>query len=235
MDTINNNVIEYTEISKKNDVIIENLNLLDNNINKIKKKITNISKIYKNLESNTILTINNNNFILFQTKILKNEFFYYNNLYKMILDKYTNEIYELSHYVIQILHSLNNLEIPDKNGKSNIYNKIIRVNKTNNVNYGKLNEIINGTINNLKIIDEFINLFNNYINKVSKKNDKDNIHNGNYEISIKNKKNNILMEYNKYYSKFKITIDYFQKCSETVIHQIDNSNLLKFFLTEKSI
>ena len=227
--------IEYTEISKKTDVIIENLNLLDNNINKIKKKIATISKIYKTLECNKILTIDNNNFLLFQTQILKNEYFYYNNLYKIILDKYTHEIYELSEYVMIILILLNKLEIANKSGKTNIYNKIIHIKKTANVNYGKLNEIINGTINNLKLVDEFIKLFNNYINKVSKKNDKDNIHNGNYELAIKNKKTTILMEYNKYYDKFTKTIEYFKKCSESVIHQIETSNLLKFFLNEKSI
>ena len=38
--------INYNDISKKTEIIIENLNLLDNNINKIKKKIASINKIY---------------------------------------------------------------------------------------------------------------------------------------------------------------------------------------------
>jgi hypothetical protein len=227
--------IEYNEISKKTDIIIENLNLLDNNINKIKKKIASINKIYMSIESNKILTVDQNNFLLFQTQILKNEYLYYNNLYKLILDKYTLEIYELSEYIIIILISLNKLELNDDSAKSHIFNKIIHIKKTNTINYGKLNQIINSTINNLKLVDDFIILFNKYINKLNKKNTKDNIHNNNFEISIVNKKNTILLEYNRYYDKFTKIIDYFKLCSESVIHQINTSNLLKFFLTEKSI
>jgi hypothetical protein len=235
MDKNNELHIEYTEISKKTDIIIENLNLLDNNISKIKKKIATINKIYMSLESNKILTIDQNDFLLFQTQILKNEYLYYNNLYKLILDKYTFEIYELSEYIIIILVSLNKLELNDESAKNHIFNKIIHIKKTPTINYGKLNQIINSTINNLKLVDDFITLFNKYINRLNKKNTKDNIHNNNYEISILTKKNTILLEYNRYYEKFTKIIDYFKLCSESVIHQIDTSNLLKFFLTEKSI
>jgi hypothetical protein len=235
MDKNNELHIEYTEISKNTNIIIENLNLLDTNINKIKKKISAINKIYISLESNKILTIDKNNFLLFQTQILKNEYFYYNNLYKLILDKYTLEIYELSEYIIIILISLNKLELNDESAKSHIFNKIIHIKKTHTINYGKLNQLINSTINNLKLVDDFIILFNKYINKLNKKNTKDNIHNSNYEMSIETKKNTIELEYNRYYDKFTKIIDYFKLCSESVIQQIDNSNLLKFFLTDKSI
>ena len=227
--------IDYNEISKKTDIIIENLNLLDNNINKIKKKIAGISKIYISLESNKILTIDQNDFLIFQTKILKNEYIYYNNLYKLILDKYAVEIYELSEYVIIILISLNKLELKDKAAKKHIFNKIIRTKKTSSINYGKLNQIINSIINNLKLVDEFIKLFDTYITTINSRNKNNNFHNENYELAILSKKHTILLEYNKYYDRFTKTIAYFKKCSESVIQQIDSSDLLKFFLTDKSI
>lgn len=227
--------IDYNEISKKTDIIIENLNLLDNNINKIKKKIAGISKIYISLESNKILTIDQNDFLIFQTQILKNEYIYYNNLYKLILDKYAVEIYELSEYVIIILISLNKLELTDKAAKKHIFNKIIRTKKTSSINYGKLNQIINSIINNLKLVDEFIKLFDKYITTINSTNKNNNLHNGNYELAILSKKHTILLEYNKYYDRFTKTIAYFKKCSESVIQQIDTSDLLKFFLTYKSI
>ena len=227
--------IDYNEISKKRDIIIENLNLLDNNINKIKKKIACISKIYISLESNKILTIDQNDFLIFQTQILKNEYIYYNNLYKLILDKYAVEIYELSEYVIIILISLNKLELKDKAAKKHIFNKIIRTKKTSSINYGKLNQIINSIINNLKLVDEFIKLFDKYITTINSTNKNNNLHNGNYELAILSKKHTILLEYNKYYDRFTKTISYFKKCSESVIQQIDTSDLLKFVLTYKSI
>jgi hypothetical protein len=227
--------IDYNEISSKTDIIIENINLLDNNINKIKKKIAAISKIYMSLEKNKILTIDQNDFLLFQTQILKNEYIYYNNLYKLILNKYAVEIYELSEYVIIILISLNKLEIKDKASKTHIFNKIIRIKKPSEINYGKLNEIINSIINNLKLVDEFIKLFDKYITTINSTNKNNNLHNGNYELAILSKKHTILLEYNKYYDRFTKTIAYFKKCSESIIQQIDSTDLLKFFLTDKSI
>ena len=227
--------IDCTNISKKTNIIIENLNLLDNNINKIKKKIASISKIYMSFESNKILTIDQNDFLLFQTQILKNEYIYYNNLYKLILDKYAVEISELSEYVLIILISLNKLELKNKAAKKHIFNKIIRIKKTSGINYGKLNEIINSIINNLKLVDEFIKLFDKYITTINYTNKNNNLHNGNYELDILSKKHTILLEYNKYYERFTKTITYFKKCSESVIQQIDSSHLLKFFLKDKSI
>jgi len=220
-------------LTEKTNIIIENLNLLDNNISKIKKKIASINKIYKELENNNILVINKtNNYLIFQIQILRNECNYYKNLYYIILNKYSNEIYDLSEYIIMILLSLNKIEIGNK---EHIFNKIIHVKKVKNINYGKLNETINSTINNLKLIDEFVILFNKYIENTISKNKKNNIHNNSYESTIKNKKETILLEYNKNYNKFITNIDYFKTCLESIIQQIDTSNLLKFFLNDKSI
>ena len=134
-----------------------------------------------------------------------------------------------------ILRSLNKLEIDSDEDKNNICNKIIQIKKTKIISYGKLNEIINSCINNLKLIDEYVIIFDKFINKTINSNTLDNIHNTTYEINIKNKKETIILEYNKYYEKFIKINEYFKDCSGCVIDQIDNSNLLKFFLSEKSI
>jgi len=226
--------MNYENITLQTNTIITNLNSLDSNISKIKKKITSINKIYKTLEKNTILSIEEStSYLVFQMQILKNEYSYYKTLYELIIDKYTQEIYELSDYVLMILLSLNKIEIGYSDNKSAIWNRIIHVSKVKKISYGKLNEIINSTISNLKLIDEFIALFNKYIAKTIKKNTKENIHNNNYEIIIKTKKESILLEYNKYCLKFNTIINYFKKCLDSIIQQIDNSTLISFFLTNK--
>lgn len=226
--------MNYENITLQTNTIITNLNALDSNISKIKKKIASINKIYKTLEKNTILSIEeSSSYLVFQMQILKNEYSYYKTLYELIIDKYTQEIYELSDYVLMILLSLNKIEIGYSDNKSAIFNKIIHVSKVKKISYGKLNEIINSTISNLKLIDDFIVLFNKYIAKTIKKNTKENIHNNNYEIIIKTKKETILLEYNKYCLKFNNIIDYFKQCLDSIIQQIDNSKLVSFFLTNK--
>lgn len=226
--------MNYENIEQKTDKIVENLYTLNNNISKIKKKIGLINKIYSKLERNKVLRQeNNNNKLLFQTNILKNEFSYYKNIYDQILDKYSKEIYELSEYILIILISLNKIEIDNESAKTNIFSKIIYNKKLTNINFGKLSEIINNIINNLKLVDEFIKLFNIYLTKLSKKNNRENIHNNNFELDAKYKKENILLEYNKYCDKFIKVIDYFKECSDSVIDQIETSKLLKFFLKLK--
>ena len=68
-----------------------------------------------------------------------------------------------------------------------------------------------------------------------KYNTRANIHNNNFENSILNKKKTILMEYQKYCDKFIKLIEYFRQCSASIMQQIDTSDFLKFFLTEKTI
>ena len=173
------------------------------------------------------------NKLLFQNNILKNEFTYYKNIYDQILEKYSKEIYELSEYILIILISLNKIEIDNVAAKNNISSKIIYTRKLTTISFGKLSEIINNIINNLKLVEQFIKLFNQYLEKLNKKNTKDNIHNNTFELAAKYKKENILLEYNKYCDKFTKVIDYFKECSDAVIDQIETSKLLKFFLKLK--
>jgi len=228
--------MNYETITTQSEIIINNLNMMDTNISKIKLKIASINKLYQTLEKNKILVVDeSNSYLIFQMEILKNEYNYYSKMYQLVLNKYKNEIYELSDYVLMILLSLNKLEVGESANKSALFSKIIHVTKIKKISYGKLNEIINSTINNIKLIDAFIQLFDKYINKIVKKNSKNNIHNNNYELSIKNKKETILVEYNKYCSRFLDIINYFKRCSDSIINQIDTSKLIGFFLTEKSI
>ena len=77
--------------------------------------------------------------------------------------------------------------------------------------------------------------FNKFVDQTLQYNQKTNIHNNNFENTLVNKKNTILLEYNKYCDKFIKLIDYFKKCSQSIIQQINTSEFLKFFLTEKTI
>ena len=228
--------MNYTDILKKTDFIIKNLNNLDTNISKIKRKIALINKVYQKLLKNKIL-INSpdNTYLLFQTQILQNENRYYKTHYDLILKKYAAEVCELSEYICMVLYSLHKLEIDNVTAKNLIISRMIQYQKPQKINYGKLTEMINNTIHNLKLIDEFVKLFEKYVQNTMKYNNRANIHNNNFENSILNKKKTILMEYQKYCDKFIKLIEYFRQCSASIMQQIDTSDFLKFFLTEKTI
>jgi hypothetical protein len=228
--------MDYQNLLEKTAIIITNLNSLNKNISKIKKKIVYINNIYSKLQNNKLLKFDNlnNNNLLFQCSILKNEQHYYQNMYSLILKHYSDEIYELSEYIVLILLSLNKLDIDNVEAKNIIFSKIIQLKKINNINYGILTNIINTTINNLKLLDELLSLFGKYIDKVKKHYKKDNVHNTNFELNIQHKYDNILNEYNRYSNKLNDLIDYYNTSTNSIIQQIDNSQLLSFFLHQKS-
>ena len=222
--------MDYNNMLSNTELIIDNLTNLDINITKIKKKISMINKMYNKLEKNKILTIDKNSYLIFQTQFLKNEYMYYSNIYNITIEKFAFELYDISEYITLILISLDKLEIEHVNEKSNILNKMIHVKKVKQINYGKLTEIINSTITNLKLINDFNKLFDSYIKKTQTKNKDLNLHCNTFEINIVNKKNTILLEYNKYMDKFNKLLEYFKECLTAVNDQIDTSKLLDFFL-----
>lgn len=225
--------MNYEQIDSKTTQIIYNLQVISNNINLLKTKIMTINNINSKLGKNKMLKQENNSNLAFQCNILKNEFSYYTNIYNILLNKHSKELYEISEYILIILFSLNKLEIDNIQAKNTVYNKIIYTNKLSNNTLGKLKELINNIINNLKVVDEFIKLFNDYIDKLKLQNNNKNLHSNNFEINVKYKKETIILEYNKYYDRFNKTIDYFLNCSTSIVEQIDSSNLLKFFLKLK--
>ena len=225
--------MNYEESESKISQIIANLQNINKNISFLKKKILIIKNINSKLEKNKILKQENNNNLAFQCNVLKNEFSYYTNLYNILLNKHSQELYEISEYILIILFSLNKLEIDNIQEKNVIHNKIIYTRRINNITSGKLKELITNIINNLKVVDAYIKLFDSYINVLKSQNNKKNLHSNNFEINLKYKKQTIILEYNKYSDKFKKTIDYFLECSTSIVEQIDSSNLLKFFLQLK--
>ena len=225
--------MDYGNLEGKTTKIIENFQNLNSNIALLKKKIIMIDNVNSKLEKNKMLKQDTNNNLSFQSSMLKNEFTYYTNIYNFIMNKYSKELFELYEYVLIILISLNKLEIGSADKKKMIFNKIIYNGKNTKKTSGRLKEVFTNIINNLKVVDEFIKLFNDYITKLKIQNNDKNLHSNNFEINVNYKKEIITIEYNKYCNKFIKTINYFMECSENVINQIETSKLLNFFLNIK--
>jgi hypothetical protein len=225
--------MDYNSLEEKTSTIIENLQGLNNNIGLLKKKILMINNINSKLEKNKILKQDANSNLTFQSYMLKNEFSYYTNIYNIIIEKYSKELFELADYILIILVSLNKLEIENNNKKKSIFSKIIFTKKFTKKTSGNLKQLFTSIINNLKVVDEFIQLFNEYIKQIKNQNNDKNLHSDNFEININYKKDIITIEYKKYCDKFIKTINYFMDCSNCVIDQIETSKLLKFFLKLK--
>ena len=225
--------MDYHSLDEKTTKIVENIEILNNKINLIKKKILTINNVNQKLEKNKILKQDVNSNLAFQSLMLKNEFTYYLNIFNFTKTKYSKELMELSEYVLIILISLNKLEIGNEEKKKDIFNQIIYTKKTTKNTSGELKDIFINIINNLKLVDKFIKLFDEYIKQLKTQNNSKNLHSNNFEISINYKKEIVNIEYNKYCDKFIKTINYFSECTNNIIEQLETSNLLKFFLNLK--
>jgi hypothetical protein len=219
--------MNYNNLLEKTDSIVNLLNEIDIFISKLRNKIKKLTFLYSKLDTTKIFKCGSNN--TFQLDVIKLELGYYSNIYNLILNKYSIKIREISHMVMVLLISLKDIEIEKKKG---IYTKIIPLKKINKLNYGYINEIINITVNNLKLIGDLILLIENYSEKVKKKYEKNNTHNEKFEITIEYKKKIVELEYNKICSKYNNIINYFDNVVKKLKNQIDKSEFIKFFVDE---
>ena len=222
--------IDEEEINNK----VKNLNYTINNLtdilNNIEKNIQTINNIYMNYEYNKNLNLNQTNtYLKFQVDLLNNEKIYYTNIKNLLLKKFTTEIYNLSENIIIILTTMNDLDIGFKEDKKKIFNEILKCKKQKEVNNVKIVETINITLNNLKQIKKFIDLFEKFITKNEEENIKNNIHINSFKINLMIKKQQFELEYNKCLEQFKELINYFDKFCSAINKQQENQDILNFF------
>ena len=211
--------------------IKDNLNLICDEIKKIKDKIHKSEKNLSIINDNKLLShdsINSN--LILQINILKNEHIYINSLINIVLETFSNEIQELINDTTKILNILNSLEYEPHSKKIEILEKIRKIKITETLSISILNENIDILFNNLPLIKEFIDLFTEFIEETKTSSLKDNVHNNVYELDIYYKKEKLLLEYKKCNDTFKNTIDYFNKLTEKILTDILESNIIKLYI-----
>jgi hypothetical protein len=227
--------INEEEIDKKIKNINYTIDNLNNIINNINKKVETINTIYMNYEYNKNLNLNQTNtYLKFQVNLLNNEKMYYSNIKKFFIRKFTNDLYNILDHVIIILVSMNDLDIGFKDEKKKLFKQILRFSKIRDMNKAKVIELINVTINNVKIIKNFTNLFEKYIENNVKTNKANNIHSKSLKINLMNKKKHYDLEYNTYLEQLIELINYFDDYSKSINKQQENQDILKFFIDDKN-
>jgi hypothetical protein len=224
------------EISTKINKILASIKKIEFFIEKIKNKIAEINAIYIGFEFNKNLAFTKtNSYLKFQVELLNNEKAYYTKVKKTIVSKLSAELYEISEYIILILISMENLDINRSDEIKQIMAKIIKIKKKEKYNSSQLVEMVTSTNHNIQLVNDFINLFDAYINSLELISKRKNFHCNTLKLSLQNKKNHINVEYNKYCDQLKETLNYFVGCSDAISFQIDNNKLLSFFISQENI
>ena len=223
-------------VSNKTNFIMKVLKKIDSKVEEIDRKITEINHIYIQYEFNKNLKLEQaNSYLKFQVDFLFNEKKYFTNIKKYFLKKFVEELYGISDYIILILISIEDLDIGYLEEKDNIMNKIIKVSQQKNINSGKITELVNIILNNLKLSNDSIKLFEKFILTSHNQNRKKNIHSKNFKINLMNKKNHLDLENKKYTQQLDILINYFFDFAKSIDLQLDKQKLLHFFVNNKNI
>lgn len=221
--------IDQQDIDKKINNINNTTNILNEIINNIEKNIQLINSIYMDYEYNKNLNLNNtNSYLKFQVDLLNNEKKYYTNIKSFLIKKFIDELYNLSENVIIILTTMNTLDINLSDEKKKIFDKILKFKEQKNINSIKIIETVKIITNNLKLIKNFINLFDTYIVNNESMSTKNNIHINNFKINLISKKQHYELEYVKCLQQFNELVNYFNRLSQSIDKQ--NQDILKFFL-----
>ena len=87
-------------------------------------------------------------------------------------------------------------------------------------------------MNNLKLIEEFIKIFEKYILDNENQNIKNNIHSKNFKINLMIKKKHYDLEYTKYSEQLSELINYFKELCDSIEQQKNNQEILNFLVNE---
>jgi hypothetical protein len=227
-------ILDSNDINTKVTSIFNIIELLDKNIEKIHQKISDIRKIYMRFEFNKNLPFKKtNSYLKFQIDLLINEKKYFKNIKNNILEKISKDIYDVAEYSLLVLLSIDDIDIGKNIEKIQIIKKIIKIRKSNTHESDKIITLIHSTLNNLNLINDFINLIDDYTNEIIINHKNNNIHSNNFKITLKYKQNSIISEYVKYTSQIKELIDYFYNLTNSINSQINNQDILKFIVNKK--
>jgi len=227
-------ILDIDDLNSKINKIVDTMDKLDINIEKIHNKTLDINKLYMRYNLNDTLPLKKTaTYLKFQIELLNIEKRYYKNIRKIILQKLSTEIYDIAEFSLLMLSALDDINIEKKVEKNNILNKIVKIKKKDKIDYNNIIILINSTIKNLNLINEFLKLIDEYINEELEIAIKKNYHTTNFKVSLQNKKNHISLEYEKYCVQLNELINYFMNCSNSIISKLETQDLFKFFVKKK--
>lgn len=228
------NIDNKNDINNKVNQICQCLDFLNNNTLKINQKISEITEVYYKFNFNNTLQINESfEYMKFQIELLKVENKYYSDLLAKIKFKFIKDIYEISESILMLLCSIENINLDNNKEKDNILERVVALKKhKNNLETSEILEIINSTLCNLDLTKEFVNIFEKYIIDTIKKNKRENLHCNNFKINLQNKKEHILLEYNKFYNKINELVTYFVLLTAELTKQLKYQKLLDFLVNK---
>lgn len=222
------------EINSNINSICSCFDKLDNNIEKITRKIDEISNAFFKYSYNMSLQQNEtNSYLKFQIELLKNEKAYYKKVKVSLKNKLVKDIYIIAESIVMLLGSIENIQIDNKEAKNSILKRVNSLKNYNSkIETSEVLELVNSTLFNLELIDAFVKVFDEFIKDTIKQNKRENLHCNNFKVTLENKQQHIILEHQKFTNKLEELVEYFLKCTEQLSEQLDHQKLLDFLVVK---
>ena len=243
---INNNIIIENNLITKTDNfecftkectnLFSNINKHFNNLNsqlvKLNNKVDNIKTLCALLnDKKSLYTLEHINNLVFQANLLSGDINYLSGLRRTFLHKMHNDIFNLANNIILFISSITNIEINDNDKEKNyIIKKVTTIKKINDINIKLVETYLGSILNNLELVNQVGNNFNKYIKKMNNKITNENFHCNNLNITLNNKKDNILLEYEKQKQSIFKLLQYYSNLCNHIGLQLDNLKISEFCL-----
>ena len=147
-----------------------------------------------------------------------------------IRGKFVSDVLSISETVLMLLGSLDNITIEPLEDKKNLMQRVNKIKKYKNIDNSKILELVNSTVVNLGLVNEFVLLFESYIKETMAKNKRENLHCNNFRITLENKRDQIKLEFNKFNYKLSELIEYFLILTNHLHVEFDNKKFLDFLV-----
>lgn len=220
------------EINSNINSICSCFDKLGDNIEKINRKIDEISTAFFKYSYNMSLQENQtNSYLKFQIELLKNERSYYKKVKNNLKEKLVKDIYTIAESIIMLLGSIENIHIDRVEEKTAILKRVNSLKNYNSkIETSEILELVNSTLHNLELIDVFVKVFDTFIKETIKQNKRDNLHCNNFKVTLENKQQHIILEYQKFNNKLEELVEYFLNCTTQVSEQLEHQKLLDFLV-----
>lgn len=216
-------------ISSKIEKIFSMIEKVKKNIEKIQSKIINLNKVIAKFKQNKLLH-EKHSYLVFQVKLLTNERTYYQSIKDTILNKMFTDIYHIYEKILMLISSVETLDIEHEEEKNNIINNIQVFKKDEPISCSSAISLSSATVGNLELVNDFVNIFEDYIQKIDKQNIANNMHCNNLTTNLKTRNEHIKLEYIRFRDQLNELVSYFVKCSGFVTSQLDKQELINFLI-----
>lgn len=225
--------INLSDVTKEIKMIEDDISIMDLFIKDITTKLSQIHNFNSTYtQKNNIIDDENNIQLKLQTALLNNEKDHITHMKKAFFLNMFNELFNLSNNIIILITSFSSFDFNNKGNrtKADILKKIARLKQLTIIKITDISDSVEAIVNNINLIYEILQEFNDYIDEVATNIKSNNYHCYNIYTTLQHKHNFIQLEYTKFYNTLFNIIPHYKDLAAKIKFQMKHKAVLFYCL-----